>query len=98
MRIIEQALDKLPEGPIFSTDRRVVMPAKPDVYGNIEALMNHFMLIYEGIKVPKGEAYTAVEGANGELGFYCDLGRLRAARGASASGRRASRSSRAIRR
>ncbi len=70
MRIIEQALDKLPDGPIFSSDRRVVMPAKPDVYGNIEALMNHFMLIYEGIKVPKGEAYTAVEGANGELGFY----------------------------
>jgi NADH-quinone oxidoreductase subunit C/D len=70
MRIVEQALDKMPEGPIFSSDRRVVMPAKPDVYGNIEALMNHFMLIYEGIKVPKGEAYTAVEGANGELGFY----------------------------
>jgi NADH-quinone oxidoreductase subunit C/D len=70
MRIIEQALDRLPEGPIFSSDRRVVMPAKPDVYGNIEALMNHFMLIYEGIKVPAGEAYTAIEGANGELGFY----------------------------
>jgi NADH-quinone oxidoreductase subunit C/D len=70
MRIVEQALDRMPEGPVFSSDRRVVMPAKPDVYENIEALMNHFMLIYEGIKVPAGEAYSAVEGANGELGFY----------------------------
>jgi NADH-quinone oxidoreductase subunit C/D len=70
MRIVEQALDRIPEGPVFTSDRRVVMPAKPEVYGTIEALMNHFMLIYEGIKVPAGEAYSAVEGANGELGFY----------------------------
>jgi NADH-quinone oxidoreductase subunit C/D len=70
MRIVEQALDRMPSGPIFSDDRRVVMPAKPEVYDNIEALMNHFMLVYEGIRVPAGETYTAVEGANGELGFY----------------------------
>ncbi|MEY2742086.1 MAG: hypothetical protein RIS21_454 [Planctomycetota bacterium] len=70
MRIIEQALDKLPSGPVFSTDRRVVPPAKTDVYKNIEALMNHFVLVYDGIKVPKGESYMATEGANGELGFY----------------------------
>ncbi len=70
LRILEQALDRIPEGPVFSADRRVVAPAKPDVYNNIEALMNHFVLIYEGIKVPRGEAYSCVEGANGELGFY----------------------------
>lgn len=70
MRIIEQALDKLPGGPVMSDDKRVQMPEKDDVYGSIEGLMNHFVLVYDGIKVPEGEAYHSVEGANGELGFY----------------------------
>jgi NADH-quinone oxidoreductase subunit C/D len=43
---------------------------KADVYGNIEALMNHFKLIYEGILAPPGEVYGYTEGANGELGYY----------------------------
>jgi NADH-quinone oxidoreductase subunit D len=53
-------------------DKRVVLPSKNDAYGSIEGLMNHFMLIMEGfgIQPPKGEAYFATEGANGELGFY----------------------------
>jgi NADH-quinone oxidoreductase subunit D len=53
-------------------DKRVVLPPKENTYGSIEGLMNHFMLIMEGhgIRPPKGEAYFAVEGANGELGFY----------------------------
>jgi NADH-quinone oxidoreductase subunit D len=70
MRIIEQALRDLPEGPISIRDPRITLPAKRDVYGSIEGLMNHFKLIMEGVKVPRGEAYQAVEGANGELGFY----------------------------
>ncbi len=70
MRIIEQALKNLPDGPIRITDPRITLPEKRDVYSNIEGLMNHFKLIMEGIKVPRGEAYQAVEGANGELGFY----------------------------
>jgi NADH-quinone oxidoreductase subunit C/D len=69
-RIVEQALDRLPGGPVFTDDRRVVMANKPEVYTTIEALMNHFMLIYEGIKVPRGETYSYVESPNGELGFY----------------------------
>lgn len=69
-RIIEQALDKLPAGPVLSDDRRVMMPRKEEVYASIESLMNHFALIYDGIKVPMGESYCATEGANGELGFY----------------------------
>jgi NADH-quinone oxidoreductase subunit C/D len=69
-RIIEQALDKLPGGPVFTDDRRVTQPDKPEVYSTIESLMNHFVLIYEGIKVPRGEAYSCVESPNGELGFY----------------------------
>ncbi len=69
-RIIEQALAALPEGPVTITDPRVVLPAKEKVYNSIEGLMNHFKLIMEGIHVPAGEVYQAVEGANGELGFY----------------------------
>jgi len=53
-------------------DKRVALPPKEQTYGSIEGLMNHFMLIMEGygIRPPPGEAYFAVEGANGELGFY----------------------------
>lgn len=69
-RIIEQALATMPPGPIRIDDPRYVLPEKHRVYGSIEGLMNHFKLIIEGPKVPAGEAYQAVEGANGELGFY----------------------------
>jgi NADH-quinone oxidoreductase subunit C/D len=70
MRIIEQALAKLPSGPVITDDKRVALPPKSDVYSNIEALMNHFKLIYEGILPPPGEVYGYTEGANGELGYY----------------------------
>ncbi len=69
-RIIEQALKALPDGPVTITDPKVVLPDKEKVYNSIEGLMNHFKLIMEGIHVPAGEVYQAVEGANGELGFY----------------------------
>jgi NADH-quinone oxidoreductase subunit D len=69
-KIIEQALKQIPEGPVQITDPKVVLPPKEKVYNSIEGLMNHFKLIMEGIKVPAGEVYQAVEGANGELGFY----------------------------
>lgn len=57
---------------VYSSDKRVALPAKEDTYGNIEGLMNHFKLVMygHGIRPPKGEAYFPVEGANGELGFY----------------------------
>ena len=57
---------------VYSADKRVALPAKEDAYGNIEGLMNHFKLVMHGhgLRPPKGEAYHAVEGANGELGFY----------------------------
>ncbi len=69
-RLIEQGLEKLKPGPIMTNDRRVALPPKSEVYTNIEALMNHFKLIYEGVKPPPGEVYSATEAANGELGFY----------------------------
>jgi len=70
MRIIEQALDNLPDGRVLVDDWSVALPPKNEVYTNIEALMAHFKLIMHGIKPPKGECYGYVEGANGELGFY----------------------------
>jgi NADH-quinone oxidoreductase subunit D len=70
MRIVEQALQQIPPGPIRVEDPRISMPQKKDVYGNIEGLMNHFKLVIEGVKIPQGEVYSVVEGANGELGFY----------------------------
>ena len=120
MRIIEQALNQIPDGPvnvdahgqvlpagvmvdeakmgrvggfcnvrvqldptlegstrgfhqaINAAEKRAVLPAKEDTYGNIEGLMHHFKLIMlgHGIRPPQGEFYSAVEGANGELGFY----------------------------
>jgi NADH-quinone oxidoreductase subunit D len=69
-KIVEQAMKQLPAGPIMVTDPKIALPPKERVYNSIEGLMNHFKLIMEGIKVPAGETYTAVEGANGELGFY----------------------------
>jgi NADH-quinone oxidoreductase subunit D len=57
---------------IAAAEKRVFLPPKEDTYGNIEGLMQHFKLVMfgHGVRPPKGEAYFAVEGANGELGFY----------------------------
>jgi NADH-quinone oxidoreductase subunit D len=70
MRIAEQCLEKMPPGPIMISDTRFALPLKRDVYNSIEGLMHHFKIVMEGIKIPPGEAYHAVEGGNGELGFY----------------------------
>jgi NADH-quinone oxidoreductase subunit C/D len=70
LRIIEQALAKLPAGPVIVDDKKVALPPKSEVYSNIEALMNHFKLVYEGILAPPGEVYGYTEAANGELGYY----------------------------
>ena len=57
---------------VNAPEKRAVLPPKEDTYGNIEGLMHHFKLIMlgHGIRPPAGEYYSAVEGANGELGFY----------------------------
>lgn len=70
IRIIEQVCRNVPGGDYTIRDRGIVLPEKKDVYGNIEGLMNHFMLIMKGLRPPVGEVYDATEAANGELGFY----------------------------
>jgi NADH-quinone oxidoreductase subunit D len=72
IRIIDQCLAQMPDGPIRVDDPRVSLPKKKDVYESIEGLMNHFKLLMpgHGIRPPQGEVYSAVEGGNGELGFW----------------------------
>ncbi len=70
-RIIEQSIERMAdEGPINCDDPRVVLPDKTGVYTTIEATIQHFKLVMEGAKVPKGEVYSYTEGGNGELGYY----------------------------
>ncbi|NOZ86502.1 MAG: NADH dehydrogenase (quinone) subunit D [Deltaproteobacteria bacterium] len=70
-RIIEQALDKMPEGPVKADAKQVVLPEKDGVYNFMEDLIHHFEIVMYGPKAPKEDAsYEATEAANGELGFY----------------------------
>jgi NADH-quinone oxidoreductase subunit C/D len=69
-KIIEQALNNIPAGPIRVEDPNISLPTKGNVYGNIEGLMNQFMMVIHGVQPPAGEIYCATEGGNGELGFY----------------------------
>lgn len=70
-RIIKQCVARLPDsGPINVDDPRVVLPEKEEVYSTIEATIQHFKIVMEGIKLPAGEVYSYSEGGNGELGFY----------------------------
>jgi NADH-quinone oxidoreductase subunit D len=86
VKICEQVLDSLPGGPVMIEDTRLRWPAHletgPDGIGNsetyvrhimeesMEALINHFKIVTQGIRVPPGEVYTAVESPRGELGYY----------------------------
>ncbi len=70
MRILEQAMDQIADGPVLVNDPRIVLPAKSETYNSIEAMIAHFKIIMDGIRVPAGEVYSFTEGGNGELGFY----------------------------
>jgi NADH:ubiquinone oxidoreductase subunit D len=73
LRIIEQALEDLPDGPVNVDSKKVALPEKANVYDNIESLIHHFKIVMlgHGIRPPRGaEVYSATEAPNGELGFY----------------------------
>ncbi len=70
LKIISQVAKNIPEGDYTIRDKNIVLPEKKEVYGNIEGLMNHFMLVIKGLRPPVGEIYDYSEAANGELGFY----------------------------
>ena len=70
MKIVEQALKRLPQGAFCVDDSRIVMPAKDEVYSSIEGMISQFELVFRGIEPPAGEVYFPCEGGNGEVGFY----------------------------
>jgi NADH-quinone oxidoreductase subunit D len=70
VKIIEQALEGLPEGPYLTEDRKVALPPRHELATSMEALIHHFKLVTEGFRVPEGEAYNAIESPRGELGCF----------------------------
>jgi NADH-quinone oxidoreductase subunit D len=70
VKIIEQALDGLPEGPHITDDRKVALPPRHELGTSMEALIHHFKLVTEGFRVPPGEVYCPIEGPRGELGCF----------------------------
>jgi len=69
-RIIQQAIDKLPDGPINSPDSKILLPEKKAVLTKMEELIHQFINVTEGINAPPGEIYFSAENPKGELGFY----------------------------
>ena len=70
LKIIEQALDGLPEGPYITSNRKVALPPRHELATSMEALIHHFKLVTEGFRVPPGETYAAIESPRGELGCF----------------------------
>ncbi|MBM3514018.1 MAG: NADH-quinone oxidoreductase subunit D [Alphaproteobacteria bacterium] len=70
IKIILQAIDKMPTGPVRVNDRKIMSPPRGEMKSSMEALIHHFKLYTEGYKVPVGEVYAAVEAPKGEFGVY----------------------------
>lgn len=69
-KICFQCIEKMPDGPINSDTFQTHLPDKSEVYTSIEGLINHFKIVIDGPKPPKGTIYHSVEGVNGELGYF----------------------------
>jgi NADH-quinone oxidoreductase subunit D len=70
IRILEQAIDRLPDGPINVDDSRLILPPKSKATSDMESMIHHFKQVMEGPRPPIGEAYVAVESPKGEKGYY----------------------------
>ncbi|MFO7484572.1 NADH-quinone oxidoreductase subunit D [Oceanibaculum nanhaiense] len=70
LKIMRQAIEKMPDGPVKTTDRKVAPPKRAEMKQSMEALIHHFKLYTEGYHVPAGETYTAVEAPKGEFAVY----------------------------
>ncbi len=69
-RIILQALDRLPDGPVLVDDRKIALPPRSELVRSMEAVIHQFKLVSEGLRPPVGEVYAAVESPRGEKGYY----------------------------
>jgi NADH-quinone oxidoreductase subunit D len=70
LKIMRQCLEQMPEGPVILRDQKVVPPPRSEMKRSMEALIHHFKLFTEGVRVPEGEVYAAVESGKGEFGVY----------------------------
>ncbi len=70
LRILQQAIDRLPDGPINVADHRVILPSKTDCLTDMESMIHHFKVVMEGVKAPPGESWLGIESSKGELGMY----------------------------
>jgi NADH-quinone oxidoreductase subunit D len=70
VRIIDQAMRRMPGGPWIADDRKVVLPPREELHTSMESLIHHFKIVTEGFRVPEGEVYVTVESPRGELGCY----------------------------
>ncbi len=70
LKIIQQALDKLPSGPVITDNRKVAPPPKHEIAYSMESLIHHFKLWTEGFRAPEGEVYFSVESGKGEFGVF----------------------------
>jgi len=69
-KLMKQCIEKMPSGPVASTDHKIVPPRRAEMKTSMEALIHHFKLYTEGFHVPAGEVYAAVEAPKGEFGVY----------------------------
>jgi NADH-quinone oxidoreductase subunit D len=70
LRILQQAIDRLPGGPINVDDPRVILPPKTAAMNDMESMIHHFKVVMEGVRAPVGESWFSVESSKGELGMY----------------------------
>ena len=70
LKIMRQCLEQMPEGPVRVVDQKVTPPPRAEMKRSMEALIHHFKLYTEGVHVPAGEVYAAIESAKGEFGVY----------------------------
>ncbi|HMI29165.1 MAG TPA: NADH-quinone oxidoreductase subunit D [Gaiellaceae bacterium] len=70
VRIVDQALRRMPGGQWIADDRKVVLPPRAELHTSMESLIHHFKIVTEGYRVPEGEVYVTVESPRGELGCY----------------------------
>jgi len=70
LKIIQQALDGMPGGPVKADAPKIVLPDREKMKTQMEALIHHFKIVTEGFNVPAGEVYQAIESGHGEMGYY----------------------------
>jgi NADH-quinone oxidoreductase subunit D len=70
LRILQQAVDRLPGGAMNVDDPRLILPGKGDAMSDMESMIHHFKVVMEGVKAPPGESWYGIESSKGELGMY----------------------------